>query len=156
MSIANGVLYIAGVFEQIGGVKRVAMAAVSTKTSHVTPWTPQPGFEPDDVSAILAIHGQVLVGGKNGFAVYDARTGRNLPWRKRLNGVATAFAASGNIVYLGANLDGGFDRVDGKHVRNLAAVVLPAGRFTNWRPQISPTPIVTAIAVSGGKVLMAG
>lgn len=158
MSIAkNGVLYIAGVFGRVDRVPRpLAMAAVNARTGHATSWKPQPGFEPDDVNAILAIHGQVLVGGKNGFAVYDARTGRNLPWRKRLNGAATAFAASGNTVFLGANLGGGFDRVDGKHVRNLAAVVLPAGRFTNWAPKITPAPTVTAMAVSGPNVLVAG
>ena len=122
----------------------------------MTAWTPQPGFEPEDVSAILATHGQVLVGGKNGFAVYDARTGRNLAWRRRLNGAATAFAVSGDTVYLGADLSGGFTRAGGKPAHNLAAVVLPEGRFTDWRPKLSPSLIVTAIAVSGQMVLVAG
>jgi hypothetical protein len=98
-------------------------------------------------------HGQVLLGGKNGFAVWDARTGRSVPWRKRLNGVATTFAVSGGTVYLGANpVPGGFTEAGGKPARDLASVILPTGRFTNWRPKVDT--YVDAIAVSGGTVLV--
>lgn len=44
--------------------------------------------------------------------------------------------------------------VGGRPVHNLAAVVLPPGRVTNWRPMVSPTPYVRVIAVSGQNVLV--
>jgi hypothetical protein len=157
MSIENGVIYYSGFFT---GTKthhaNTVLGAVSARTGEVTPWNPQP--ELDDPMAILATHGQVLAGGK-GFAAYDARTGRILPWSKRLWGCPSAFAVSGNTVYLGAvPWQGCGDMISagGRPVHNLAAVVLPSGRVTNWRPMLSPTPDVRVLAISGQRVLVSG
>ena len=158
MSSSNGVIYFTGWFGLVNGVKRnLSIAAVSARTGQVTAWNPQPSSnEPSYFIGILATHGQVLVGGKDGFASYDARTGRVLPWPEHLEYGATVFAASGNTVYLGELYDGGLFSVSGKRVRNLAAIVLPSGRGTNWRPMLSPAPEVRAVAVSGQNVLVAG
>jgi hypothetical protein len=160
MSIENGVIYYAGFYK---GTKmhREYLGAASARTGQVTSWNPQHSDnEPLGYWTILATHGQVLVGG-NGFVVYDARTGRILPWYERLEGCLDAFALSGNTVYLGSfpwEGCGSMISAGGKRVHSLAAVVLPSGRVTtNWRPMMSPTPDVgVVLAVSGQNVLMSG
>jgi outer membrane protein assembly factor BamB len=158
VAFGNGVLYIAGNFDRVNGVKRpLGIAALNPRSGLPTPWSPQPGRQPSDVWSILATHGQILVGGKQGFAVYDSHSGHNLPWRDRLRGSATSFAVSGDTVYLAARtLYAGFDRVSYRRVNNLAAVRLPEGKFKNWRPFLAPCVDVGTIAVSGNKVLVGG
>jgi hypothetical protein len=160
MSIENGVIYYAGFYKGTKTCRENKVAgAVSARTGQITPWNPQHAeLEPLGYFAILATHGQVLVGG-NGFVVYDARTGRVLPWYERLEGCLDTFALSGNTVYLGSfpwEGCGNMISAGGKRVHNLAAVVLPSGRVTNWRPMVSPTPDVGVLAVSGQNVLMIG
>jgi trimeric autotransporter adhesin len=156
MSVSNGNIYLEGSFGLVGGARRpLALAAVSARTGEVTSWNPRKsGSLPDHTTAILATHGQVLVGGMDGFVVYDAHTGRTVPWRKRVVGYPSIFSLSGNTVYMGARYN--LTSAGGKPTHNLAAVVLPSGKATNWRPRVSPTPNVTALAVSGQNVLMAG
>ncbi len=167
VAVADGVVYLSGDFNRVYGVKReLGLAAVSPRTGLPlpTPWVAQL-FE--DATAILVSHGQVLVGSDfhdSSFAVFDARTARQLPWRDRLGGDASTFAVSGDTVYLGSACPNtafpsncyGFDHAGGKPANSLAAVVLPAGRFTNWRPNLDRCTLVYAIAVSGDKVLVAG
>jgi trimeric autotransporter adhesin len=161
MSIEDGVIYYAGFFKGSKTYQENNNAlggAVSARTGQLTPWSPQPTDDLYEATAVLVTHGQVLAGGK-GFAVFDARTGRIVPWYKRLEHTANAFAVSGNTVYLSATpLDGYgiLTRAGGKRVHNLAAVVLPSGRVTNWRPMPSPIPYVRALAVSGQNVLVCG
>jgi len=100
----------------------------------------------------------------SGFAVFDARTARQIPWRKRVSGDMSTFTASGNTVYLGssyanngARLYGrGFSKVGGKPVNNLASVMLPEGKFTNWRPNAGRCTEVSSMAASGRKLLAVG
>ena len=161
IAVGGGAVFITGLFSSVYGVDRpLGIAAISPRTGRPTAWSPNHGNEPDDAYSILATHGQVLVGGKFGFAVYDAHTGRDLRWRNHLSGssaVATEFAVSGDTVYLGAGTGyAGFNRAGGKRVNNLAAVRLPEGTFLNWRPILGRCVDVSAIAVSGSKVLVGG
>jgi outer membrane protein assembly factor BamB len=156
MSIENGTIYFGGGFVGTRTARESrGLGAVSVRTGEPTAWNPRPSHSlPDHTTAILATRGQVLVGGMDGFVVYDAHTGRTLPWRKRIVGYPSIFSLSGNTVYLGARYN--LTSAGGKPTHNLAAVELPSGRATNWRPMVSPTPNVTALAVSGQNVLMAG
>lgn len=156
MSIESGTIYFGGGFVGTRTARESrGLGAVSVRTGEPTAWNPQRSMSlPDHMTAILATHGQVLVGGMDGFVVYDAHTGRTVPWRKRVVGYPSIFSLSGNTVYLGARYN--LTSAGGKPTHNLAAVVLPSGKATNWRPRVSPTPNVTALAVSGQNVLMAG
>jgi outer membrane protein assembly factor BamB len=165
IAVAGGVVYFGGDFNRVGKAKRpLGIAAVSARTGRPTSWNPQldksraayPGaVQPSELSVT---HGQVLAGGE-GFSVFDARTGKNLVWRRGLRGTVVAFAVSGDTVYLGgiggltAN---GFDRAGGKPANNLASVVLPQGRFTSWRPDVASCTVARTMAVSGDKILIAG
>jgi len=115
---------------------------------------------------MLVTHGQVLLGGSTGgFAVLDAHTARSLPWPKNLiqkgnagtgYGSAYAFASSGDTIYLGATSSAPFNRAGGRPANNLASVVLPSGKFTNWRPDSGRCTSVGEIAVSGREILAGG
>jgi outer membrane protein assembly factor BamB len=157
MSIENGVIYYSGGFKGTETYREnKALGAISIRTGKPTSWNPERTADLSEATAILATHGQVLVGGK-GFAVFDARTGRIVPWSRHVKNSANAFAVSGNTVYLSATSYGSYGiltRVGGKRVHNLAAVILPSGKVTNWRPMPSPIPYVTALAVSGQNVLV--
>jgi hypothetical protein len=184
MSILNGVIYCVGGFmgttayREANRGEGLGLSAFSARTGRPIPWNPTADRlmelvgngrlkEPINITGILATHGQVLVGGADlsglsgfaaGFAAFDAHTGRLLPWSKRVGGYASIFAVSGNTVYLGAPYDyltGGLTSAGGRPAHSLAAVVLPSGKFTSWRPMLSPAPSVTALAASGQKVLVA-
>ncbi len=163
-AINDGVLYLVGWFSQIDGAKRDGLAAVNLRSGTPTAWAPmhktiQPYFNTGDIATMLVSHGQVLLGNSNeegGFAVLDAKTGRYLPWARGLKGDASAFAASGKTVYIGGRGGYGFKRAGGKPANNLVSVILPEGRFTNWRPDLGPCTWISAIAVSGHKLLVSG
>jgi outer membrane protein assembly factor BamB len=157
----DGIVYLggsSGSFTGVDGSDRTDLAAVSARTGKPTAWVPRMrDAHLGDVDAIVVTHGQVLAGSvREGFAAFDVRTGRSLPWANRLHGSVSSFAVSGDTVYLGGVPEGGFDRVGGKPANNLASVVLPEGRFTNWRPSPNRCTIVGSIAVSGRKVLVDG
>jgi outer membrane protein assembly factor BamB len=165
VAVAKGVVYLGGDFGRVDGVKReCSLVAVSSRTARPTAWAPKCRGSSllVGVNAITVTHGQVIVGGSQGsFGVFDARTARHLPWEKGVVDVANAFAVSGNILYLGnAGTGSGeaplFSRAGGKPVNNLAAVILPKGQFTSWRPNLGRCVTVSDIAVAGGKVLAAG
>jgi outer membrane protein assembly factor BamB len=159
MSIENGVIYYSGFFKGTETYREnKVLGAFSIRTGKPTSWNSESTGDLYEATAILATHGQVLAGGK-GFAVFDARTGRIVPWSRRVKNSANAFAVSGDTVYLSATPYDGYGiltRVGGKRVHNLAAVVLPSGEITNWRPMPSPIPYVRALAVSGQNVLVCG
>ena len=92
----------------------------------------------------------------SGFAAFSTRTGYALRWPERLPGSASVFTESGDTVFLGGIPDAPFREAGGKPARSLASVVLPAGRFTNWRPNLGKCPGLFALAASGRKVLAAG
>lgn len=159
MSIDNGVIYYSGSFKGTEAYREnKVLGAFNIRTGRPTSWKPEPNADLYEATAVLATHGQVLAGGK-GFAVFDAGTGRIVPWSKRVKNSANAFAVAGNTVYLSATPYDGYGiltRAGGKLVHNLASVVLPSGRVTSWRPMPSPIPYVRALAVSGQNVLVAG
>jgi hypothetical protein len=163
IAIANGNVYLGGGFTRIGGVPvSCDVAAVSAETGRTT-WVPKKQGAcsgGSDVESIIVSHGQVLTGSYHGgFVAIDIHTGRVLPWSHTFDNAAYPLAVSGNTVYFGGrpgSLPGGFSRVGGKAVNNLAAVVLPSGKLKNWHPKLAKCVYVADIAVSGRKVLVAG
>lgn len=151
-----GIVYIAGSFEKINGIKN-AIGVSSSNADSVLKWTPRP--LPVDVDSMIVTHGQIFVAGyrEGSFHAFDAQTGRMMKWPKRIRGNPSTFAISENNLYLGAEtLYNGFDRVGGKRVNDLAAVRLPEGTFLNWRPILGRCVSVNAIAVSANRVLVGG
>lgn len=170
--VAGKTVFIGGGFTQVDGLYRpLGLVAVDARSGRPTSWNPPvrlpvgywtptgtkrdnpPPFE------LLLSHSQLLVGGNSGvggFAVYDTKTGQRLSWRQQLDGDVSAFAASGDTVYLGDDETPGGFRVNGKPTHNLAAVLLPEGKFASWEPVLGNCSRVLALAVSRGKVLVTG
>jgi outer membrane protein assembly factor BamB len=163
VTVARKAVYLGGDFTEIAGRKTTCgVAAVSPKTGR-TIWVPSRkakghfGGCTQDVDSIIVSHGQVLVGSKE-FASFDLRTGLILPWSKRVFNIAYPYAISGKTVYLGGD-NGYLFRVDGKRVNDLAAISLPSGKLTNWRPKLGRfgrCVSVFDLAVSGRKLLATG
>lgn len=166
LAAGNGVLYLGGEFDHVGGVPRpLGFAAVSQKTGRLVDWAPREYGNCDNARSMLVSNGQVLLGGKHCFVAYDARTGRLRSWTNQLKGGGawaagvSSFSAYGHTIYLAAvgGDQAGFANVAGMHVNNLAAVSLPRGKFLDWRPILAPDCVqVATIAVSGEKVLVSG
>jgi len=161
--VANGLVYFGGDFTTVNGLKReLGVAAVSPRTGRPTAWAPKrtgAARSLGGIASILVTQGQVLAGSvdrEGGFAAFDARSARALLWTKRLKGGAWALASSGNTAYLGGASENGFTRAGGKPANNLVSVVLPKGRFTDWRPDLGRCTTVDAVAVYRTKVLVAG
>jgi outer membrane protein assembly factor BamB len=155
------VVYFGGMFDSVGGEKRpLGLAAVSARTGRPIAWVPKRKGAAGGIASvdkIFVTHGQVLAGSVvSGFAAFSARTGVALQWPRRLEGSAWVFDASGSTVYLGGIADAPFNRAGGKPAHSLASVVLPEGRFTNWRPNLGLCPGLYGLAVSGRKVLAVG
>ena len=156
-------VYFGGEFSTVNGLKReLGLAAVSSRTGRPTAWAPRRAGVARSlrgIASILVARGQVLTGSvdrEGGFAAFDARSARALSWTKQLKGGAWALASSGDTAYLGGTTDNGFTRAGGKPAYNLASVVLPTGKFTNWRPRLGRCTDVASMAVFRGKVLVAG
>jgi hypothetical protein len=151
LAFSGEVLYVGGDFDRIDGSRReLGLAAIDTRTARPTAWAPIPKagyYDPDSPIAIVISHGQVIVGGsKSGFASYDVRTARHLGWPLRYSGsLGAPLAVLADTVYLSAG--------PGKD-NNPAAVVLPRGSLASWRPKLGSG--ASAIAISGGKILVAG
>ena len=161
LAIVDGTVYIGGAFDRVNNFKReLGLAAVSARTGRPTSWAPRNvgvARRLESAGSLLVTHGQVLVGSAGeGFAAFDARSARALSWSGLLNGSVWALVSSGDTVYLGGTPGPGFSRAGGRPANNLASVVLPQGRFTDWRPDLGPCRDVQAMATYGGKVLVAG
>ncbi len=163
LAFSNGKVYLSGSFDAVDGAKREnGLAAVSARSGRPTAWRPRPGnsyprYDSNYVVSMLVSHGQVLIGDADSFFdVFDARTGSRLSWTKKLIGNPFSLASSGNTVYLGGYNGAGFSRGQRKPAYNPASVALPSGKLTSWRPQAGRCTSVSAIAVSGGKVLAGG
>ncbi|HEY5159944.1 MAG TPA: PQQ-binding-like beta-propeller repeat protein [Gaiellaceae bacterium] len=153
LAIADGAVYLVGDFGRINRVKREnGLAAVSARTGNLKAWSPR---RYRWGGGAIAISGDQVLLGPN-FAAFDTRTARRYTWPKRLIGTVSSFAVSGDTVYIGGDADNGFKEADGTPAKNLVSVVLPEGRFTNWRPNLGRCTEVAAMAASGGKVLAAG
>jgi hypothetical protein len=161
VAFKNDVVYLAGAFNRVHGVRReLGIAAVSPRTGLPTVWTPRNrtyggAVEPD---LVVACDGQIVAGGgDNMLGAYDINSGRPRTWPTDLGGNnVSALAVTGNTLYLGGDQHNGFDSAGGRPANNLAAVVLPKGVFTSWRPKLARYASVETIAVSGGMVLVGG
>src|SRR5262249_219894 len=117
VAVAGETVYLGGEFERLGSRRRYNLGAVDANTGPVMAWSPE-GALADYVDGMIVTQGQVLVGGHGPFAAFSARTGRALPWAKRVHGSASRFAVSGRSVYLGGGLRDGFERIGDRAANN--------------------------------------
>lgn len=143
----------------VGGRARPGIAALDARTGALTAWRPGNvrGYRAvGDVETILIAHGEVFTAGHDGFGVTNAASGKVEKWMNQIEGVASHFAAAGDIVYLGADIRNSFTAVARQARNNLAAIDLATGHFTSWAPDIDTDVAVGSMAASRDRVLVAG
>jgi trimeric autotransporter adhesin len=161
LAIDRGRLYVGGRFYEIAGQDRAGLAAFDIASGALTTWKPR-GHE---VFA-LAVSGETVYAGGmalqcdedgcfgEGFAAFDARTGRTLPWPAGLDDAGSslvhALAVAGDRVYLG----GDFTSLARQPSENLGALSAMTGTPIKWNPGLNGR--VTSLMTAGDGVLVGG
>ena len=136
-------IYVGGQFDQIGGRKRAALAALDPSSGKATAWAPS--GQPTSVYA-LAVAGQRLyAGGFKGsggyLTAYDLASGSAEAWAPKITGGVSALAVDDGRVYVAADRPEAFDAT--------------SATATAWNPPAPNQPPVT-LEAGNGVVLFAG
>jgi len=162
LAAANGMVYVAGRFQSIGGQPRNNLAALDTTTGRITAWNPNP--DGSRVNVITAVGNRVYVAGDFGFignkprrglAQLDAVQGLATDWRADMapgDRVHAIVADDRPEVYVG----GDFAAVGGEPRNNLAALDAATGRVTDWNPNVGPDFAGVMTLALAGNILYAG
>jgi hypothetical protein len=158
----NGIVYIGGQFDTIGGQPRNYLAAVDKTTGAATSWDPNAG----GAAGIIVVQGSTIYAGggfftmggvrRNSLAALDLSTGAATGWNPDAgNSVQSAWpvlalAVSGGTVYAG----GGFTTVNGKNHTHFAALDATTGAIV--APNLSANEPVTKLAASDSRVFIGG
>jgi outer membrane protein assembly factor BamB len=155
LALSGGRLFVGG---NLGA--EPTLLAYSARTGRRLPWGVHRSAlftnGVGDVDTMLLAGGYLFTAGLDGFGITSARTGNEAPWVRRISGVASAFAAHGGVVYLGAEIRNSFDAIDGKPRHDLAAVELGTGRLLPFAPKLAKFVAVGSMAANGHSVLVAG
>lgn len=167
LALAGDTLYVAGNFTQIGGEFRPSLAALNVTTGTALEWAPDTlgpryeGFPPPLCQTLAVNGGAIYVGGwfdtvaghsRPFVAQLDRETGAVSEWNPKPDLAVYALATTGDMVYAG----GGFRLVgEWKHRAGLAAIDLRSGTVKPWNPNPDGR-LCTALALSGGRVLVSG
>lgn len=170
LSHGGGTLFLGGLFNRIGQLRRSRLAEVSVATGRLTAWNPAAN---GDVSKIQLAPGKPVlyvagefsrIGGRtrNSLAAVDARTGKALPFDA---GVVSAYESISDILATRGTVfvAGGFTALGGKSRHLVAALDPRTGAVTDWEPNVSGDE-VTALAIDaarstlyvGGKIVEVG
>lgn len=154
-------LYVAGVFDVIGGQnRRGGLAAVDVNTGNVTAWNP----DPDSNVQSIALDGTTLyVGGdfsnigglsRYGLAALDTTVNTNMAkvWNPNPDGPIRAMAVDGSTLYVG----GYFYSIGGQSRSYIAALdtTVNTNMATAWDPQADE--IVDSFQLSGTTLYVGG
>ena len=160
IAVGQGLVYLGGGFDTVGGVSRQHVAAFDTATAALADWDPKPNAA---VWALAVASGAVYVGGdfvavgewrhRAGVAAIDATTGALKPWNPNPDGsVVTALAVDGGRVFV----SGDFTSIGGDpQPRNyLAALDTVNGEALDWHP--GADDVAVAFAMLGDTLYVGG
>ena len=157
LALTGNTLYAGGRFDSAGGLPRTNLVATDLMTGQVLPWSPNPSGGGFSIIYTLAASSDAIyaggifdrIGGRSveNIASLDPITGAARTWfvggfTSQFGSVVQAIAASGTTVYLG----GIFTGVGGMPRESLAAIDAATGTVTDWNPNASFAPSVTAIS----------
>ncbi|MES2387010.1 MAG: T9SS type A sorting domain-containing protein [Bacteroidota bacterium] len=154
ITIDGNLLFIGGLFTNVGLLAKFNLASISLSTGQPTNW--RPGF--DSAVYALAVSGNtVFTGGKfiaegnrSHFAAINKNSGLLEPLLAHADDNIRCIALSGNKLYLGGN----FKSIGGEPRNNAAAFDIATGELTNWKP--NPRYSVFNMAVTDSLVYILG
>ena len=161
--VRDGMVFIGGLWDSLGGQFRSGLGAVDAATGAVTNWDPQPagGFPYTYVRALAARGDTIYVGGyfstmqgvpRICLAGVDAASGSPTAWDPRPNDEVKALVVDDEFIYAA----GYYHTLGPWQVRyNLAAFDLTTGLATEWNPDPNGL-IVHSLAVKDGLVYAGG
>lgn len=166
LALSGPTLYVGGVFTQINGQSRNAIAALDPTTGQPTSWNPGSSYNygGPNVFALAVNNGIVYAGGnfnsmggqpRNYLAAVSAGNGQATSWNPNPGGPSTehvvnAITTDGSNVYVGGN----FTSIGGQARNNLAAIDWVSGHATSWNPDANSG--VDALAVQGSDIIVGG
>ena len=132
MEVVDGIAYLGGTFQSLGGSTRRFAGAVDASTGSVLPWAPQALCATCRVYEIDVLDDRVYaaVGGFGGRAVAWSRTDASLAWRHSADGDVQTVEAYDGVVYFGGHFWESFGDVQ-RH--QLAAVDAATGEILDYR-----------------------
>lgn len=161
----EGVVYIGGSFNDIGGEERNRLGAVDAESGTVLPFNGQLNGNP---STLAVADGQLFVGGtfntaagedRIHLAVYDLASGTLTDWDipVRIGTTTNAGRINAMLAYQGVLYIGGkFDNVDGTERHHLGAIDLATGATTAWNPDVHQSGEIGCMARVGGTIYVGG
>jgi len=157
LQLRDGVAFVGGDFDTLGGKQRIGVAAVSMQTGAATDWAPSVDYP---VYAIGLSDSGAYIGGpfalfgdweqRRGLAAFDLAASALLPWQPSCSGGIWTMVADSSAVYIG----GSFSTVNGVPRSNLAALDPVTGATLAWNPGVNGW--VTALALTGDRLLVGG
>ncbi|MFN8179025.1 MAG: FlgD immunoglobulin-like domain containing protein [bacterium] len=156
LAVANGTVYVGGLFTSVAGETRNRLAALDAVTGALRPWDPDANGA---VRAMVIVGGTLYAGGgftfvggqaRNRLVALDLMSGAITSWNPNAGRTVRAMAVSGSTLYLG----GEFTSLGGRGRNRLAAVNVATGAVADWHPDADST--VYALAVSGESIYAGG
>jgi beta-lactam-binding protein with PASTA domain len=175
---SGNTVYVGGIFDEIGGQSRSAVAAMDAVTGQATPWNPNVqgriGVAPVPAVVALAVNGETIyVGGtfseiggqnRNNIAALDTSTGLARAWDPdaRLEGselppVVRSLLVNGSTIYAGGLFNNiGANRPTDHHRYGIAALDAATGEATPWDPNPTSDADVWRMVLSGSTLYVGG
>ena len=164
IELVDGVLYLVGVFNRVGGAPRLNAAAVEAASGRVLPWNPTVQGE---VVALAVTPGAVFLAGdfshvggqpRARLAAVDRDGGALLPGLLDADDDVSALAASDGAVFVG----GKFRTLAGQPRAGLASIDAATASLTAWVPPMRRTagrdliPWIKALAAGRSVLYVVG
>ena len=163
---SNGVVYIGGKFQKIGGVFRDKIAAIDAITGEVLPFQGPNTFWDGEIWSLAIAGNRLYLGGffrlpsnvyrQSNIGVIDATTGVEIPWNGWVNSTVLAVTIQNNIIYAG----GVFTQANTEPRSSVAAFEAQSGNLLSFAPTIANTtaqnPIVSTIQGQNDIVIIGG
>jgi Leucine-rich repeat (LRR) protein len=158
--VSGGVVYVGGLFTNIGGQPRSNIAAIDAAGTAL-PWNPNA----DNEVTTLLVNGAgttVYAGGtftniggqpRNRIAEVTIPGGAATAWNPNANGAVLCMALSGTSLYVGGQFTGP-GSIGGQNRIRIAELSTSTGLATPWNP--TATGDVSGIAISGTTVYICG
>jgi trimeric autotransporter adhesin len=167
---AGDTLYVGGIFTNVGGEPRQAVAALEATTGRVLPWDPQLLNTSEggaSVSSIAVMGDTVFVGGafeqvggsaRANLVALSGRTAEVLDWLPETDRYVNLVRRDGSVLYVA----GEFSSIGGHARSGLAAVDAHSGEVLAWNPAVERPPYddfaykTMDIVCANGTVYLAG